>query len=49
MMGAISLSNLENVFGVLATVFGVAFLVVYFLGANRIEMLFWEEEKKLKR
>jgi membrane protein len=48
-MGIISLSDLESLFAVLATFVGTAVLVFHALILNRIEILFWEQEKKIKR
>lgn len=48
-MGIISLSDLESLFAVLTTFVGTAVLVFHALILNRIEILFWEQEKKIKR
>lgn len=48
-MGVISLSDLESLFAVLTTFVGTAVLVFHALILNRIEILFWEQEKKIKR
>ena len=48
-MDGISLSDLESLLAVLTTFVGTTVLIFHALILNRIEILFWEQEKKIQR